>query len=67
LVASSDNHDTTGEYDPSKHGLTGKLKTGLPSVPNVFDDRVLATLDEFPDDFPFTLDTVGVDVNGIGK
>ena len=63
----TDGHDTSEEFIPDKHGFNGSVKTSLPSVPLLFDDLVLATLDEFPDEFPFNQDMVGVDVDGFGR
>ena len=67
LVPPADGHDTTGEFDPSLHSTTGAVDVSLYGYPSPIESRVIATTHEMPDLFPFTNDTIGGDVVGIGK
>ncbi|KAJ6457961.1 aryl-alcohol oxidase precursor [Mycena sanguinolenta] len=55
-TAPNDNHNTTGQYLPSAHSTTGMVSVSLPGFAHPFDSAVIATTQEFPDDFPFNLD-----------
>ncbi|KAF7351661.1 Choline dehydrogenase, mitochondrial [Mycena sanguinolenta] len=55
-TAPNDNHNTTGQYLPSAHSTTGMVSVSLPGFAHPFDNAVIATTQEFPDDFPFNLD-----------
>jgi len=54
-VASSDGHNTTGQYNPAVHG-NGPLLTSLPGNPTDIDARVLSTTQELASEFPFNLE-----------
>ncbi|KAK7051308.1 hypothetical protein VNI00_004808 [Paramarasmius palmivorus] len=55
-VPPADGHDTTGEYDPSIHSVTGMNSVSLPGYPRPIDDRVLAASEELGGEFAFNLD-----------
>ncbi|KAJ7617200.1 aryl-alcohol oxidase [Roridomyces roridus] len=52
----ADNHNTSGEFDPTVHSLTGINSVSLQGFPRSFDSQVLATSQENPTQFPFNLD-----------
>ncbi|KAF7431184.1 hypothetical protein PC9H_006905 [Pleurotus ostreatus] len=64
----ADNHNTTGEFIPSHHGFSNgsAISISLPGRSTPIDDRVLQTLQEQSDEFPFNPDMGGGDVLGIG-
>ncbi|KZV60855.1 GMC oxidoreductase [Peniophora sp. CONT] len=64
-VASSDKHDTTGQYNPAWHG-TGPVLTSLPGNPSGIDGRVIATTKELGDAFPFVQEMNNGNPLGIG-
>ncbi|KAF9458890.1 aryl-alcohol-oxidase from pleurotus Eryingii [Collybia nuda] len=66
LVAPGDQHDTTGEFNPSLHGTSGAISVSLGGNPTPVDSRVIATTQELASEFPFNSDMVGGDVLGIG-
>lgn len=50
-------HDTTGQYNPVIHGTDGPIIVSLNGFPwPVFEQTVLQTTKELPDEFPFNLD-----------
>jgi len=53
----ADNHNITGQFDPTVHSTTGINGVSLPGYPRVpTDSRVIQTTQNFPDEFPFNLD-----------
>ncbi|KAF9445056.1 GMC oxidoreductase [Macrolepiota fuliginosa MF-IS2] len=63
-----------GHFDPSVHGLDGKLQTSAPYNPHPLNDLLLETTKELSDEFPFLLDLndgrpigIGWQQNTIGK
>ncbi|KAF8646491.1 hypothetical protein AX16_007182 [Volvariella volvacea WC 439] len=56
LVPPMDGHDTTDQIDPAVHGTDGPLLLTVANSPTELDQRVLDTLEELPDEFPFVLD-----------
>ncbi|KXN89017.1 Alcohol dehydrogenase [acceptor] [Leucoagaricus sp. SymC.cos] len=64
-VASSDDHDTTGQYLPSAHG-SGPLLTSLPGNPTPLDQLVLDTIHKFPEELLFNEDMNSGNTLGIG-
>ncbi len=67
FVAPADNHDTSGEYNPSAHGTSGILQVSLPGHGTAIDQRVLDTTVELADEFPFNTDPNDGSVLGVGK
>ncbi|KAF8665712.1 hypothetical protein AX16_000162 [Volvariella volvacea WC 439] len=51
-----DGHDTTNQIDPAVHGTNGPLLLTVANAPTPLDQRVLDTLEELPEEFPFNLD-----------
>ncbi|KAF9053908.1 aryl-alcohol-oxidase from pleurotus Eryingii [Hymenopellis radicata] len=66
IVAPSDGHDTTGEFDPAAHSYTGVNFVSLPGYPRGTDDKILQAVDELPEQFPYDLDYNDGKPNGIG-
>uniref|UniRef100_A0A8H7XUR8 pyranose dehydrogenase (acceptor) n=1 Tax=Psilocybe cubensis TaxID=181762 RepID=A0A8H7XUR8_PSICU len=52
----SDEHNTTGEFNPVVHGFNGLMFTSLPGSPQTIDNMILEVPDQLPDQFPFLLD-----------
>ncbi|KAJ6524226.1 aryl-alcohol oxidase precursor [Mycena vulgaris] len=52
----ADHHDTTGQFNPRAHSLTGINSVSLPGFSHPFDARIIATTKENPSQFPFNLD-----------
>ncbi|KAF8156315.1 aryl-alcohol oxidase [Mycena galopus ATCC 62051] len=52
----ADLHNTTGQYNPLIHSLTGINSVSLPGFSHSFDSRIIATTQEKPSAFPFNLD-----------
>ncbi|KAF5327359.1 hypothetical protein D9619_004993 [Psilocybe cf. subviscida] len=66
-VASADNHNTSGQFDPAVHGFDGPLLTSLPGFPLDIDGRVTETTDVLKEDgFPFNVDMNSGNPLGIG-
>ncbi|KAF8919539.1 hypothetical protein CPB85DRAFT_1212534 [Mucidula mucida] len=65
FVAPADNHDTSGEYNPSAHGTSGILQVSLPGHGTAIDQRVLDTTVELADEFPFNTDPNDGSVLGV--
>ncbi|KAJ7136692.1 hypothetical protein C8R44DRAFT_828533 [Mycena epipterygia] len=56
-TAPVDMHDTAGQYNPAIHGTDGPISVSLNGFPwPVFEQTVLQTTKELPDEFPFNLD-----------
>ncbi|KAH9479331.1 Pyranose dehydrogenase 1 [Psilocybe cubensis] len=58
MVPPADNHNTTGQFDPTDHGTTGVLPVSLPGNNQSIDARVWATTQQLPEFF-FNEDTAG--------
>ncbi|KAG6917147.1 hypothetical protein DXG01_003660 [Tephrocybe rancida] len=56
-TAPADNHNTTGQFDPSVHGFHGINAVSLAGFPQSIDSRVIQTTKDLPNDFPFNLDS----------
>ncbi|KAJ7924329.1 aryl alcohol oxidase [Mycena leptocephala] len=52
----ADHHNTTGQFNPLIHSLTGINSVSLPGFSHPFDPRIIATTQENPSQFPFNLD-----------
>ncbi|KAJ7239420.1 aryl-alcohol oxidase [Mycena haematopus] len=52
----ADHHNTTGQFNPLVHSLTGINSVSLPGFSHPFDPRIIATTQEKPGAFPFNLD-----------
>ncbi|KAJ7149767.1 aryl-alcohol oxidase [Mycena crocata] len=52
----ADEHNTTGQFSPRVHSLTGITPVCLAGFGHPFDSRVIATTKENPEQFPFNLD-----------
>lgn len=67
LVAPADNHNTTGQFDPTQHGYNGSILTSLTGNNGIpLDEHVIATTQQLPDEFPFRLDMTGGSQGVIG-
>ncbi|KAJ6506953.1 aryl-alcohol oxidase-like protein [Mycena sanguinolenta] len=58
-TAAADHHDTQGQYNPAVHGTDGPIRSE-------FENHVIQTTNELPDDFPFNLDMNSRKPLGIG-
>ncbi|TFK34074.1 hypothetical protein BDQ12DRAFT_715549 [Crucibulum laeve] len=66
LVPPTDGHNTTGQFEPRKHGFYGTLRDSLPGFPTPLDERIIRTTKQLPNEFPYIGDTSGGDILGIG-
>ncbi|KAJ7323935.1 pyranose dehydrogenase [Mycena albidolilacea] len=65
--APADNHDTTGQFNPAVHGTKGPISVSISGYSySDFEQRVIQTTKELPDDFPFNLDMNSGKPLGIG-
>lgn len=62
----TDNHNTTGQYDPSIHGYHGAVSISLSSTPISITPMVLEAAKELGNAYRFNLDTNSGDELGIG-
>ncbi|KAJ7231169.1 aryl-alcohol oxidase-like protein [Mycena haematopus] len=63
----ADNHDTQGQFNPAVHGTDGPISVSLTGFSwSDFEQRVIQTTNELPDDFPFNLDMNSGKPLGIG-
>ncbi|KAJ3505131.1 hypothetical protein NLJ89_g7572 [Agrocybe chaxingu] len=65
IVPPTDGHDTTGQYDPSLHSTSGQVSVSLPGNSQTIDAKVIATTEEFSEEFPFNQDITDGNVLGI--
>ncbi|KAG6917146.1 hypothetical protein DXG01_003659 [Tephrocybe rancida] len=65
-TAPADNHNTTGQFDPSAHGFNGINAVSLVGFPQSIDSRIIQTTKDLPNDFPFNLDMNSGDPLGLG-
>ncbi|KAK0460487.1 aryl-alcohol oxidase precursor [Desarmillaria tabescens] len=56
FVAPADNHNVSGQFDPTTHGFDGINAVSLPGYPRATDGSIIQATTEFPREFPFTLD-----------
>ncbi|KAJ7148648.1 alcohol oxidase [Mycena crocata] len=56
-TAPVDHHDTRGQFNPRFHSTTGVTSVSLSGHQWASSSRVVQTTKEFPDEFPFNLDT----------
>jgi choline dehydrogenase-like flavoprotein len=61
----ADNHNTTGQFNPSVHGFKGPLHVALPGFPLGTDSMVIETTRELPE-FPYNIDMNSGDTIGMG-
>lgn len=52
----ADNHNITGQFDPSVHGYDGILSVSLTGYPTPIDGRVMETIDYLGGEFSFNQD-----------
>ncbi|KAF9450824.1 GMC oxidoreductase [Macrolepiota fuliginosa MF-IS2] len=52
----ADQHDTSGQFDPSDHGFSGMTFVSLPGFSQEIDDMVIQTTKQLNHEFPFNLD-----------
>ncbi|KAG6917144.1 hypothetical protein DXG01_003657 [Tephrocybe rancida] len=65
-TAPADNHNTSGQFDPSVHGFNGINAVSLTGYPLNIDPLFIQTTKDLPDEFPFNLDTNSGDPLGLG-
>jgi len=63
----ADNHNTTGQFNPTIHSFAGINSVSLSGFPQSIDARVIQTTKELPDEFPFNLDMNSGKPMGLGK
>ncbi|KAJ7871753.1 aryl-alcohol-oxidase from pleurotus Eryingii [Mycena leptocephala] len=67
-TAPADDHNTQGQFNPAVHGTHGPISVSLSGFPwPEFEQRVVQTTDEIPDDFSFNLDMNSGQPLGIAK
>ncbi|KAK0199898.1 aryl-alcohol-oxidase from pleurotus Eryingii [Desarmillaria ectypa] len=64
---STDNHNTTGQFDPAVHGFQGINAVSLASFPSAIQNRVIQTTQELAEEFPFNLDCNSGYQLGVGE
>ncbi|KAJ7510650.1 aryl-alcohol oxidase precursor [Mycena galericulata] len=62
----ADHHNTTGQFNPLIHSLTGINSVSLPGFSHLFDSRIITTTQENPGEFPFNLDMNSGTPLGVG-
>ncbi|RDB17146.1 Pyranose dehydrogenase 3 [Hypsizygus marmoreus] len=62
----ADNHNITGQFEPSAHGYNGVMSICLPGYPQTSDDLILNATATFPDEFPYNKDLNSGNPLGIG-
>ncbi|KAF7378422.1 GMC oxidoreductase [Mycena sanguinolenta] len=63
----ADNHDTSGEFNPAVHSTQGINSVSLSgSRWPIFENQVIQTTRELPDEFPFNLDYNSGEPLGVG-
>lgn len=62
----ADNHNITGQYNPSVHGYDGILNVSLAGFPAPTDGRVLATIEELGQEFTYNVDVNSGNSLGMG-
>ncbi|PFH47692.1 GMC oxidoreductase [Amanita thiersii Skay4041] len=66
FVPPVDNHNITGQFNPSVHSFTGINSVSLPGFPEPIDGRVIVTTAQLSDQYPFNLDMNSGNHLGIG-
>ncbi|KAG7087333.1 hypothetical protein E1B28_013309 [Marasmius oreades] len=66
LTPPADRHNTTGQYDPDIHSLTGINSVSLPGWPRPIDDSVIQASHELGGEFSFNLDHNSGNELGLG-
>ncbi|KAG6895509.1 hypothetical protein C0992_000919 [Termitomyces sp. T32_za158] len=66
-TAPADNHNTSGQFDPKVHGFEGINSVSLAGYPQSIDPRIIQTMKDLPDEFPFNLDMNSGDSLGLGR
>ncbi|KAG6864362.1 hypothetical protein C0991_010220, partial [Blastosporella zonata] len=65
-TAPADNHDTTGQFDPAAHSLTGINSVSLSGFPTAIDGRIIKATTQLGPAFEFNLDVNSGRPLGIG-
>lgn len=63
----ADRHNTSGQYDPKIHSLTGINAVSLAGFPHPISGRIMTATQELPGEFPFVLDVNPGKAHGVGK
>lgn len=63
----ADKHNTSGQFDPRVHSLTGLNSVSLAGFPRSYNDRVLQAIKEQGDSLPFNLDYNSGNPLGMGE
>ncbi|KAG6895956.1 hypothetical protein C0992_011314 [Termitomyces sp. T32_za158] len=66
LTPPADNHNTSGQLDPSVHGTNGLITTSLSGFPVPINENVLTAANQLGGDFKFNLDVNSGNPLGIG-
>ncbi|KAI3618147.1 aryl-alcohol oxidase [Moniliophthora roreri] len=66
FVLPPDGHNTTGQFDPRVHSLTGINSVSLPGYSQSIDERVIAASEELGGEFAFNLDFNSGNQLGLG-
>ncbi|KAJ6615857.1 aryl-alcohol oxidase precursor [Mycena sp. CBHHK59/15] len=66
-TAPADHHNTTGQFNPAVHSLTGINSVSLPGFSHPFDARIIETTKEKAKEFPFNLDMNSGRPLGVGE
>ena len=62
-----DDHDTTGQFDPSVHGFDGYVHVSLAGYPSAIDGMVINATQELGEPYAFNLDMNSGNELGVGK
>lgn len=63
----ADHHDTRGQFNPAVHSTDGINSVSLDGYPwPIFQNHVIQTTREFPEEFPFNLDFNSGQMLGVG-
>lgn len=65
-MAPRDNHNITGQFEPSVHGFKGVTAVTLPGYPMSTDDKILQVTRELPGEFPYNRDFNSGSPLGVG-
>ncbi|KAG6907258.1 hypothetical protein DXG01_009678 [Tephrocybe rancida] len=62
----ADQHNTTGQFDPSAHGYIGVTSVSLSGYPLDTDKRILEATSQLPEEFPYNQDLNAGKPLGVG-
>lgn len=65
-TAPADNHNITGQFDPSIHGFKGEVGVSLLGFPTPIDQKAIDAANELGGKYAFNLDTNSGNQLGIG-